>query len=125
MENSAFNSRALYTGYCLGCTEWPISDTSTILPAISPPLSSPPPTFQAIAPAPPITNTEETTVKAIGKCSNSDMNQRETVLSRKEGELQLTTTTLIMAYYYMVSAEPYGNNIDEFKKKNLLPSIPK
>ena len=119
LENSALNSRALYTGYCLGCTEWPISDTSTIHPAISPPLLSPPPTFQATAPAPPITNTEETTVKAINKCSNSDMNQRE---NWKEGELQLTSRlvkkqTLIMAYYYMVSAEPYGNNIDEFEKE--------
>jgi len=123
LENSALNSRALYTGYCLGCTEWPISDTSTIHPAISPPLLLPPPTlFQAIAPAPPITKKEETTVKAINKCSNSDMNQRETVLSRKEGELQLTNRlveerTLIMAYYFMVSAEPYGNNIDGFEKE--------
>ena len=127
LENSALNSRALYTGYCLGCTEWPISDTSTIHPAISPPLLLPPPTFRAIAPAPPITNTEETTVKAIGKCSNSDMNQRETVLSRKEGELQLTNRlveerTLIMAYYFMVSAEPYGNNIDGFEKEES-PSV--
>lgn len=113
LENSALNSRALYTGYCLGCTEWPISDTSTIHPAISPPLLLPPPTFQAIAPAPPITKKEETTVKAISKCSNSDMNQRD-----KEGELQLTSRlvkeTLIMAYYFlMVSADPYGNNIEK------------